>query len=55
VVQEILGQNFMPSMKLKLGRNWTFQMDNDPKYTLNSSLVAVEVLEDSTEAISHLT
>ncbi|XP_062279112.1 meprin A subunit beta-like [Scomber scombrus] len=36
--QEILGENVMPSVrKLKLGRHWTFQQDNDPKYTSKST------------------
>jgi len=36
--QEILGTNVMPSvMKLKLGRHWTFQQDNDPKHTSKST------------------
>jgi len=36
--QEILGENVMSSVrKLKLGRHWTFQQDNNPKHTSNSS------------------
>jgi len=36
--QEIQGENVMQSVrKLKLGRNWTFQQDNDPKHTSNST------------------
>ena len=36
--QEILGENVMPSVrKLKLGRHWTFQQDNDPKHTSKST------------------
>ena len=36
--QEILGQNVMASVrKLKLGRLWTFEQDNDPKHTSKST------------------
>ena len=36
--QEILQQNVVPSvLKLKLGRHWTFQQDNDPKHTSKST------------------
>ena len=36
--QEILGEKVMPSVrKLKLGRHWTFQQDNDPKHTSKST------------------
>jgi len=36
--QEILGENITPSVKkLKLGRHWTFQQDNDPKLTSKST------------------
>ena len=36
--QEILGANVMQSVKkLKLGRRWTFQQDNDPKHTSKST------------------
>ena len=36
--QEISGKNVMPSvMKLKLGRHWTFQQDNDSKHTSKST------------------
>lgn len=36
--QEILEKNVMPSVKkLKLGRHWTFQQDNDPKHTSKST------------------
>uniref|UniRef100_A0A3B4ZPX8 Tc1-like transposase DDE domain-containing protein n=1 Tax=Stegastes partitus TaxID=144197 RepID=A0A3B4ZPX8_9TELE len=37
--QEILGANVMQSVtKLKLGRRWTFQQDNDPKHTSKSTM-----------------
>ncbi len=36
--QEILGENVMESVrKLKFGRHWTFQQDNDPKHTSKST------------------
>ena len=36
--QEILQQNVMQSvLKLKLGRHWTFQQDNDPKHSSKST------------------
>ena len=36
--QEILGENVMPSVrKLKVGRHWTFQQNNDPKHTSKST------------------
>jgi len=39
VYQSILGENFMPSVrKLKLGLHWTFQLNNDPKHTSDSTL-----------------
>jgi len=53
--QEILGENVMPSVrKPKLGCHWTFQQDNDPKHTSNSTKIwfTEEVLEDSTVAIT---
>ena len=36
--QEILGKTLMPLVKkLKLGHDWTFQQDNDPKNTSKST------------------
>jgi len=54
--QEILGENVMLSgRKLKLWCHWTFQQDNEAYLKFHLGLVAEEVLEDSTVAITHLT
>ena len=43
---DILKQHLKTSViKLKLGRNWVFQMDNDPKHT---SKVVAKWLKDNT-------
>lgn len=41
--QDILGKNVAPSVrKLKLGRQWTLQQDNDPKHTSKSTKAWLE-------------
>lgn len=41
--QDILAKNVNPSVKkLKLGRHWTFQQDNDPKHTSKSTKAWLE-------------
>jgi len=53
--QEIQGENVMLSgRKLKLWCHWTFQQNN-AYFKFHLGLVAEEVLEDSTVAITHLT
>ncbi|KAJ7344660.1 hypothetical protein JRQ81_000610, partial [Phrynocephalus forsythii] len=37
-ISEILGKNILPTVrKLKIGRHWAFQKDNDPEHTSDAT------------------